>query len=164
MVDDTFIITRNGQTIDWTLNEPLQEDVWYAYVLNLEQRTGKVSQWVYRRGEEEIDEENTRFLTSTKLYEVESYEMEDVAPFSFESADVSELSGAILMSDMKITNIRLYVSDRNDGPLLPKNVHDRFLNRYIPSEENKYLVFADNANMRLNLPNEPFTGSVYDRP
>lgn len=164
MSDNVFRVTRNGQVTEWTLDDPLEEDVWYSYVLNLEQRTGGISQWIYRRGGEEIDEENVSFLPSTKLYEVDSFSLDGVEPFGFESEDVTNFSGSITLSDMKLTNIRLYVSDRNDGPLVPKETHDRFLNRYIPAEENKYLVFADNANMRLRLPNESFSGSVYDRP
>jgi hypothetical protein len=50
---------------------------------------------------------------------------------------------------MKITNIRLF----ND--IVPESEHSKLLNQAIIGEDYRYLIFADNANMRLTLPNYP---------
>jgi hypothetical protein len=48
---------------------------------------------------------------------------------------------------MKETNIRLFID------VIPESDMNKILNQYIIADDSKYLVFADNASMRLNLPN-----------
>ncbi len=55
----------------------------------------------------------------------------------------------ILASDMRATNIRLFLET------IPEDVHNKVLNQYIIRDDSKYLVFADNATTRLYLPNFP---------
>ena len=50
---------------------------------------------------------------------------------------------------MKVTNIRLFVD------VIPQSYHQKLLNQNIINQDTKYLVFADNANSRIYLPNYP---------
>jgi len=58
----------------------------------------------------------------------------------------------ILSSDMKITNIRLFTD------VIPVKQHNSILNQSILREDSKYLILADNANIKINLPYYP----IYD--
>ena len=50
---------------------------------------------------------------------------------------------------MKMTNIRLF------SDVIPQSEQNKILNQYIIADDSKYLIFADNANIRLILPNFP---------
>jgi hypothetical protein len=61
----------------------------------------------------------------------------------------SDVVYQILASDMNITNIRLFTD------IIPQKEHNKICNQYIIRDDSKYLVFADNANVRLVLPRFP---------
>jgi len=123
--------------------DALLEDTWYCYVVNIDQRQRKLNQWIYKRNvDDEIDAPS---LSSTILRKVYSQEI-DFVPVEFE---LENTNITILGSDMKATNIRLF----ND--IIPEVEHNRLLNQAIIGEDYKYLIFADNANNRLSLPNYP---------
>ena len=58
---------------------------------------------------------------------------------------------------MNITNIRLFLD------VIPESTHNKLLNQYVIETDSKFLVFGDNANLKLVLPNFPYNGSAYDR-
>ena len=58
---------------------------------------------------------------------------------------------------MKITNIRFFVD------VTPEDAHNKILNQTIIRDDAKYLIFADNANQRLTLPNYPLDPLDPDR-
>ena len=121
----------------------LEEEVWYCYVLNVDQRNRKVSQYIYKRN---VDfEEDAGKLTSTVLNQVYSNE-QVITPIEYQ---IESVNPVILGSDMKLTNIRLFAD------IIPESTHNKILNQYVMREDSKYLVFADNANTRLYLPNFP---------
>jgi len=123
--------------------DALYEDTWYCYVANFDQRKRKIQQWVYKRDTDvESDAGN---LSTTNLRKVYSWE-DELVPVDFE---LDSTNITILGSDMKVTNIRLF----ND--VIPESEHNRILNQAIIGEDYKYLIFADNANTRLTLPNYP---------
>jgi hypothetical protein len=76
-----------------------------------------------------------------------------MTPVEFELEGVE---GQIIVSDMKMTNIRLFID------VIPVDTHNKILNQYIIADDSKYLVFADNANLKLSLPNFPYNGTSYD--
>ena len=39
--------------------------------------------------------------------------------------------------------------------IIPEDQHNKILNQAIIRDDSKYLLFADNANQRLTLPNYP---------
>lgn len=121
----------------------LEEEVWYCYVLNIDQRNRKMEQYIYKRN---VDyEDDAANLGSTILRKVYSNIM-DIVPIEFE---MEGQNCTILGSDMKVTNIRMFVE------IIPENVHNKVLNEYIIRDDSKYLVFADNALNRIILPRFP---------
>lgn len=148
--DDNIKVTLNstdynfnltGATISNTVG--LEEETWYCYVLNIDQRQRKMNQYIYKR---DVDvEEDAPSLTSTILRS-EYVNEQDMVPIEYELEDIY---GEILGSDMKITNIRMFID------VIPTDTHNKILNQYIIRDDSKYLVFADNATTRLYLPNIP---------
>jgi hypothetical protein len=67
------------------------------------------------------------------------------------------INAQILISDICATNIRLFAD------VIPVDDHNKMLNQYLIGVDSKYLVFADNANLKLSLPNFPFNGDAFDR-
>ncbi len=149
-----FKININGNQIKTKLNDieyvlnmglegtptGLNEEVWYGYILNVDQRQRKISQYVYKRNTE--DEELGARLSTTVLKKVNSNVLE-MTPTDFK---IENVQAKLVGCDMKITNIRLF----ND--VTPENQQSKILNQSIVRDDSKYLIFADNANQRLVLP------------
>jgi hypothetical protein len=149
LIDDEIIVTLNSSTYSFYLNgsstgnTSLEEEVWYCYIMNLDQRNKKLSQYIYKRNVS--DEDQAANLPNTLLRKVYQNEQE-IIPISFESEGFNP---EILASDMKATNIRLFLD------IIPENVHNKVLNQYIIGDDSKYLVFGDNATSRIYLPRFP---------
>lgn len=147
--NDTITVTLNSDTYQFNL-EPyitgdptgLDEDVWYCYVLNIDQRQRKIEQFIYKRDVNFEDDAPT--LNSTVLRKVYSDSI-DMTPIEFDI----DVNPVILGSDMKVTNIRLFLD------VIPESTHNKILNQYIIGDDSRYLVFADNATTRLYLPRFP---------
>jgi len=144
--EDTIRVNINGDLYELDLGNSLSEDVWYCYVLNIDQRQRKISQWVYKRDVDDEDEDDAKFLTKTNLRQV-YFGDQDMIPVEFE---LENIDGRILSSDIKMTNIRLF------WDIIPQTEHNSLLNQYIIGGDSKYLVFADNANTKITLPNYPY--------
>ena len=147
LINDKIEVTTNATTYTFNLNQTfdctaLEEETWYCYVLNIDQRIKNVSQYIYKRNVE--DESEAANLTSTVLKKVYS-DSQEFTPFEYQISRFPEILG----SDMKITNIRLFTE------VIPEEYHNKMLNQYIIRDDSKYLVFADNATTRLYLPNFP---------
>jgi hypothetical protein len=148
--NDRMTVTLNGDeyTYDLLGRETgdaiaLKEDTWYCYVMNLDQRQRKLSQFVYKRSV--TDESRAGGLNSTILTKVYSGE-QDVVPFE---AMIENANCELIASDMKATNLRLF----ND--VIPEKTHNKLLNQIIIGNDSRHLIFADNANTRLDLPRFP---------
>lgn len=143
LVNDVITLTLG--TNEYTTNSDLilDEEVWYCYVCNIDQRNRKMSQFIYKR---DVDfEEDAGKLINNFLRPVYSDE-QDIEPTYFQMEGVTP---SILGSDMKMTNIRLFTD------IIPEDTHNKILNQAIIRDDSKYLVFADNANTRLVLPSFP---------
>ena len=150
--DDISRVTLNSDTYDLNLTGGLNEETWYCYLVNIDQRQRKISQYIYKRN---VDlEEDAKYLGSTKLTLVYSNEL-DLVPVEF---NLENVNAQLLSGDIKITNIRMFVD------IIPVDQHNKLLNQTIIRDDSKYLLFADNANQRLVLPNFPLgqigTGEV----
>jgi hypothetical protein len=138
-------VRYNGLDFTLSLGEEgtstgLSEETWYGYILNIDQRQRKISQYIYKRNLE--DEDLGSRISTTVLKKVNSIE-NDLDPVEFKLENISaKLRGC----DMKITNIRLFVD------VIPENQHSKMLNQSIIRDDSKYLIFADNANQKLVLP------------
>lgn len=121
----------------------LEEETWYGYVLNIDQRQRTISQYVYKRNVD-FEEDATR-LSSTILREVYS-NTQKMTPVDYE---IENINPVVLGSDMRMTNIRLF------DEIIPLDQHNKILNEYIIRNDSKYLVFGDNATAKLSLPNFP---------
>ena len=140
----TFSVIINRTTYEWNIGEDLLEEVWYSYVINIDQRQRKLTQYLYKRNCD--NEDDAGMLNSTileKLYE----NVIDIIPVMVEID--SNLTAKITASDMKITNIRMFVD------IIPPCDHNKILNQLIVGNDTKFLIFADNANKKLSLPYLP---------
>jgi len=143
LVNDVITVTLNGDTYTTNSDLILDEEVWYCYTLNVDQRNRKISQFIYKRN---VDfEEDAGKLTNNFLRKVYSDE-QDMTPIEFQ---IENTNPQLLGSDMKVTNIRLFTD------IIPESTFDKILNQAIIRDDSKYLVFADNANTRLTLPHFP---------
>lgn len=154
---DSVTVQLNGDNYIWNLSgnsgaDDLNENVWYCYVLNIDQRQRKMSQYIYKRNVDDDEEDKAKLLNSTILKLVYSDERV-ITPIEYELIDIK---AEIQNSDMKATNIRLF------SDVIPESEHNKILNQYIIADDAKYLIFADNASMKLNLPNFPYNGNSYD--
>ena len=140
---DISRVTLNEDTYDMGLTSSLAEDTWYAYLVNIDQRQRKITQYIYKRNVEEESDAST--LNSTRLKKVYSLQL-DMNPVEFKLEDIS---AKLLSCDMKITNIRLFID------VIPEDQHTKILNQTMIRDDSKYLLFADNANQRLVLPSMP---------
>jgi len=124
----------------------IYENVWYSYLVNIDQRNRNIDQWIYKRQVDIDSEDEARFLPSTIL-EVVYSNTQNLVPVFFE---LEGINANIYASDIKITNIRLF------NETIPEEQHNKLLNQYIIADDSKYLVFADNSNTTLVLPNFPY--------
>ena len=150
LLNDTIVVNLNSSTYSFNLTGAtisntigLDEETWYCYLVNIDQRNRKMQHFIYKRNVD--DESEAPNLSNTLLREVYNYE-QDITPVEYELENVY---GSILASDMKSTNIRLFTD------VIPKEEHNKLLNQYVIRDDSKFLVFADNANTRLYLPNMP---------
>lgn len=141
IIDDKIILNINTYQYEFDLS-PLNEDVWYCYVLNLNQRIRNISHWLYKRDLDIDEEDKGRFLSTTILKKVD-YKSEDLIPVEYE---LESIDSEILVSDIRLTNVRLF------SDIIPESQHNKILNQYVIANDSKYLIFADNANMKLILP------------
>lgn len=151
LANDRFTVVLNDTEYHWDMlgaasndARALDEDVWYCYVVNVDQRQRVLSQWIYKR--DVSDESKASLLGSTILRKVYSNN-QDMVPFE---ALVENAECVVLASDMKATNIRLF------DDVIPESYHDKMLNQAIVGNDSRHLVFADNANTRIDLPNYPY--------
>ena len=157
---DEFNINLNSSTYSFDLNssatqstaDSLFENTWYAYILNIDQRNGKMDQFLYKRNVE--DEDDAQNLSETKLSLISKI-TQTIIPVEFELN--MSIKAGIMGSDMKYTNIRMFVD------VIPEKDHNKILNQLIIGDDSKYLIFADNANQRIILPSSPLSnGDVLD--
>jgi len=149
--NDAIQVTLNSDTYNYDLlgqpstdNIAFEEDVWYCYVLNIDQRNRKLDQFVYKRN---VDDENDAAgLPSTVLRKVYK-NSQTMTPTTYQIE--GDVTCQILASDLLATNIRMFMET------IPEEQHNKILNQYIIRDDSKYLVFADNATTRLYLPKFP---------
>jgi hypothetical protein len=153
LVNDEIVVRLNNDTYAFNLlgyesnadPSALDEDVWYCYVLNINQRQRNIEQFIYKRDVD--DEEDAPGLMSTVLRKI-YYEKNNITPIEYQIQD-NNITPTIISSDMKVTNIRLF------SDVMPESTHNKLLNQYIIGDDSKYLIFADSANTRLYLPRFP---------
>jgi hypothetical protein len=148
LVNDTVNVVTNSATYSFELNNvpgavALDEEVWYCYVMNIDQRNRKLEQFIYKR---DVDNEEDANGLLTNLLRLVYSDSKDYTPVEFL---VENKYCEIFASDMKVTNIRLF------SDILPEKYHNKLLNQYIIGDDSKYMIFGDNANSRIQLPNFP---------
>jgi len=146
---DNIKVTLNTDEYDLQIGIPgnaqgLDEETWYAYLVNIDQRQRVISQYIYKRDVD--DEEMASYLGSTILRRVYS-SSNTMTPVEMvmENGTIAKIKGA----DMKLTNIRLFTD------VIEEEQHSKLLNQSNIGNDSKYLIFADGANNRLVLPYYP---------
>jgi hypothetical protein len=151
LINDDIVFTANSTEYKYHLKGnptddviALDEDTWYCYVLNVDQRNRELTQWIYKR--DIYDEDSGAAASSTILQNVYKGS-QTIVPFEY---IIEGDYCSILGSDMRLTNVRLFTET------IPENYHNKILNQYIIRDDSKHMVFADNATTRIYLPNLPF--------
>jgi hypothetical protein len=151
LIDDDIVVKTNSTEYRYSLKGnptndviALNEEVWYCYVLNIDQRNREMTQWIYKR---DIEDEDDGALSSSTILQNVYKGILNIEPFEYL---IEGEYCVILGSDMKVTNIRLFREN------IPENYHNKILNQYIIRDDSKYMVFADNATTRIYLNNFPF--------
>ena len=139
---DTYTYDLMGYPSDQNMS--FEEDVWYCYVLNVDQRNRKLEHHVYKRN---VDDENDAANLSSTILRKVYQGSQDITPITYQIE--RNVTCQILASDMSVTNIRLFMET------IPAEQHNKICNQYIIRDDSKYLVFADNATTRLYLPKFP---------
>jgi hypothetical protein len=143
--DGKFTTKFNSIDTDLVLNKGLDSDVWYSCLVNINQRQRKITSYIYKRNVE--DENEAEFLNSTKLELVYKYEGSIMPQESIIDDSVAKLVGG----DLNITNIRLF------SDVIAEKEHTKLLNQNIIRDDSSHLIFADNANEKIILPNFPLS-------
>lgn len=153
LINDSIVVTLNSTAYTFDLlgqpsseNIALSEDVWYCYVLNINQRQRQMEQFIYKRNVDDENEEDAADLANTLLRGLYR-NTQTIDPIKYQIE--SDVSYKILASDMNVTNIRLFTE------VIPITEHNKICNQYIIRDDSKYLILADNANVRLILPRFP---------
>lgn len=142
LVNGEFVFTFN--TTSYTMPvDNISDGVWYCYLINVDQRQRKVSQYLYKRNVADNEQHKAGRLHSSELSLVTS-QTEDFSIDEFEfNRDIDIIINA---SDMSLTNIRLF----ND--VIPEDKHNKVLNQNL-IRDSHFLILADNSNKRVDLPN-----------
>jgi hypothetical protein len=85
-------------------NMAFEEDVWYCYVLNVDQRNRKLEHHVYKRN---VDDENDAASLSSTILRKVYQGSQDITPITYQIE--RNVTCQILASDMSVTNIIKYV-------------------------------------------------------
>jgi hypothetical protein len=145
--ENKIIINLNGDeyTDDISQNNNLfYDDVWYLYIVNIDQRKRVLSNYIYKRNVEY--EEDASKLSSTILKQLhKNTQSMNIIEYHLDNS----INCKILSSNMDITNIRMFID------VIPENYHTKLGNQYIIGDNSKYLIFADNATNRIFLPKFP---------
>ena len=138
--------TMNTATYSMDVSTFMDDDIWYCYLINVDQRQKTIDHYLYKRNvDREIDAKN---LHSTEL-RLLTNNTETYSPveFEFEPDDVTLQINA---SFMRLTNIRIY------DDVIPVDQHTKILNQQIVRDTD-HIILADNANKQFtNLSNFPY--------
>lgn len=140
---NTSRVTLNGLTHNLAFSG-MATNTWYCYLVNLDQRLGKIDQWLYKR---DVDVEgDAQGLTSISLRKLFYSSQDTTSQF----IEIEQDRAKVIASDIKLTNLRLF------SDIIPEQDHSTLLTLAKVGNDARYLIFADNANMRLTLPYRPF--------
>lgn len=144
LVGNSILVKINSTTYTLSLSartsNVLKENIWYSLVVNIDQRQQLLSAYIYKRNTEY--EEDAVKLSSNKLLRVFKVSL-SITPTIIETGT---MNASILGSDMKITNIRMFID------VIPEEEHNKLLNSSVIGGDYKYIIFADHANQNVILP------------
>lgn len=124
--------------------DDLMDDTWYIYTVNIDQRLGTITQYLYKRNAD--DEAMVKRLPTSELKLIKK-NYSEVLPQEYEMEKGNEIT--IKGSPMNITNIRFY----ND--IINEKDHTKVLNQYV-IRDTDYLIIGDNSNKKVTLENFPY--------
>lgn len=143
ITNDVLNVRWNSDEYSMNLTNSLNEETWYAILINIDQRNRKITHYIYKRDVE--DEDDAEKLRNTFLLQVYKRE-QDLVPVSFR---LENITPKLMSGDFKITNIRLF------SQIVPELEINKILNQSILRDDTKYLIMGDNANKKLSLPSFP---------
>ena len=144
LIGNNLIVIINNLThvlnLSNSTSNVLQPNVWYSLVVNLDQRQSVLNTYIYKRNVQY--EQDAVMLTSSNLLLLYKISL----PIIPTVIEMDNLNASILASDMKITNIRMFLD------VIPESDHNKMLNRATVGSDYKYIIFADHATKDVVLP------------
>lgn len=140
MLDTSIVVIINDKTYDLSFGTALDEDVWYCLVVNIDQRQTLLTAKIFKRNI--TNEWEAEMAPSSKLKELHSMSSGIIPTIIEVDTDVN---ASIVASDMKMTNMRLFLD------VIPTDNH-KLLNMEIIDHNYKYILLSDNANKIYTLP------------
>ena len=155
LIGNNLLVKINGTTYALPMSNKstnvLQPNIWYSLVVNIDQRQSLLSAYVYKRNVEY--EEDAVMLSSSNLLLLYKLAVPIIPTF----IEMDNINASILGSDMKMTNIRMFVD------VIPESDHNKLLNRPVIGSDYKYVIFSDNANKDVPLVFNPDSKVNYNK-
>jgi hypothetical protein len=140
-----LVSTINNATYSMSVSDYLTENIWYAVLINIDQRQRKIKHHLFKRNVlREIDAKN---LNSTKLKLLVSEEL-DYTPNEYEVKS-TDITMKITASNMKITNLRVF------DDIIEESEITKIMNQQV-LRDTDHVILGDNSNRVMVLPNYPY--------
>ena len=145
--NDNIIATLNDTDYVLNISDVIVDNVWYCYLVNMDQRDRKIHQYLYTRNVDNDKQNEAKNLNSTVLKLIRENDIY-LEPIEFEF-DNTTTNLVINKSGINLTNIKLY------NVTIDKESHTKILNQNIV-RESEYIILCDICNRKVTLTNYPY--------
>jgi hypothetical protein len=145
--NDNIIVTLNDTDYVLNISDAITDDIWYCYLVNINQRERKIQQYLYTRNVDINKQTEAKNLNSSVLKLVRQNDIY-LEPIEFEF-DNKTTNLVINKSNINLTNIKLY------NVTIDMVSHSKILNQNIV-RENEYIILCDICNKKVILTNYPY--------
>lgn len=143
---DKITFTLNNTDYQLDITDSIYDNVWYCYIVNIDQRDRNVTQYLYTRNVDFDKQYMAKNLNSSVLKLLNKYNTY-LEPSEFEF-DVNTTNLNIYKSNMHLTNIKIF------NVTLDEKIHTKILNQNVIREA-QYIILCDICNNKINLVNYP---------
>ena len=139
-----LILTVNNSSYTYTMPNNISNNVWYCFLVNMNQREQKCDLFIYTRNLTPQTQDKGRYLNSSNLTMV-TYTSLNYTPEEFE---INNNNIKIKSSNISMTNIRIY------DDIIDTAQHNKVLNYYNVIDAER-TILSDSCNEKVHLTNYP---------
>ena len=145
--NDNITVTLNDTSYNLSITNKIADNVWYCYIVNIDQRDRKIQHYLYSRNVDDGKQNEAKYLNSSALKLVKKTEVYlEPVEFEFDSNTTNLL---IKKSPIYLTNIKIY------NVTIDEASHTKVLNQNIV-RESEYIILCDVCNRKVTLANYPY--------